>query len=495
MPEEPTAERAEGEGAEGPPARLTVRLEGGGDDDAVGLPVEVRTDSLRPAASGWTNEPMALPAGQYVVSARIPGGPPLLAEVALAPGEEHTVVLTAGAAASPAPGLLRPAAAGLSEIRPATAGLSEIRPAAAGARRHDSLRDTPGGSPGPPLLQSIVRLPPRLPAAAAVAPSAAAAPAPALQPGRPVRTVTFLLLTGNPLAGPLRGADAPSARIDLGGPGDLLRTEIAGGGKVLAIPSRTADGVALALRADRDLPERTFALLRMTEPAAPVRFIALPLAWGHAIRIRLDQVSGEDALRVTVETDDPTTEALLLYRKAGQMDEARALVARHREESFGAEVGAVPPLRLAVIALLTLRLADPREWKSGPFYGRLLEAAEKLDFPDLHAASAEIASRRGEMDQARLFAARATARGLPYLSDALALLHARVLEAARPPDPDTEMREIYQRLSPLLGLVDLKAPLVTLRGGDEQLFQPEITLAEGAALDSVEAIEPDFQLT
>jgi hypothetical protein len=472
MPEQPTAKR---EGGEGPAARLTVRLEGVGGAAVTGLPVEVRTASLRRAASGWTAEPILLPAGGYVISARLPGGPPLLAEIDLAPGEERTVVLGPS-------GIVEP---------------PELESLAAAAAEPAAAEPPPGETAampaGPPRVQRIVRLPP-MPATAAVERVYVARRPPAPELERGSRTVTFHLLTGNPLDGPLRGRGAPWVRVALGGPAGAPRLEsVAGGEWVFTIPDDPAAGPVLEVRPDPDLPKRAFALLRMAEPGAPARFVAVPVTWGHTIRVRLEPASGEDPFRVSAETDDPMSEALLQYRHAGQMDEARSLLRRHRAEAFGAEPGVVPPLRLAVIALLTLRLADPREAKSGFFYYRLLEAAERLDFPDLAAAAAEAAARLGRMDLFRSLAARATARGLPYLSDALALLHTRLLEAARPPDPDDAMRGLYQRLSPLLGLVDLKPTLLTLRGGDDQLYRPDP--GRSPLTPPVGMGTPDLQLT
>lgn len=434
------------EGQSGLTARLTVHVGEKRDANTAHLPVEVRTPLLFSVARGLTDEPMAVPAGVYVVSARLPGGGPLLAKVEVIPGEDRTIVLALPATVSPAP--------------PETRVEDTVESVRAEREVVSALR----GRNLPEFAQRPVTFDISL-----------AEPLHTLtrrKKKQRAHTLSFHLLSGNPLDGALRGGGCPSARLRFGEADEELKVQFAKGGeRAFRILSTGADGFVLKVT-DPGLPVHAFALLRITERGSHSRFVAVPVAWRQPVNIQVNRIrmADESVLQVIVHPDDPISDALLHYRRAGQLAEARQLLERYRDEAFG-PADSLPLLRRAVIVLLTLRLSTPMDWKSGSFYDRLLEAATSYEFPDLHAAAAAAAARAGDMALSRAHAWHAIKGGLPYLSDGLALLHAQVLEGARPPRPDAEMKALYQRLLPFLDLVDLKPVLLTLRGGDRQLYR------------------------
>jgi hypothetical protein len=490
---------------QGVPARLVVALQRAHTAGAIPFPVEVRTRFLVPVARGWTDEPIELAAGTYVVSVELPGAAPAMGEVQVAAGEDLRVVLGShGAELFPAATIPDDEASAPIALADAPEFPPRAAPIAAGGAAPLAPGPPSGLESALPALQPLQLRSPRVHKAAAALGAQAreferkrlisvmrprAAPPAAPIPGVTIfafnagpgwtqdetggRSVTLQLLTGNPLAGPMRGAGAPAMHVRFGGPADAPQTGFdSGGERAFAKRAEGADRLVVQV-GDAGLPEQVFALVRIAEQEEAVRFVAVPIGWKEPVRIEIERQAGRRELLVETHAGDAVADALLHYRSAGQLDQARSLLDRYREEIFNPPTETSSPLRWAVIALLTLRLTDPRDWQSLAFYARLVDAAKALpSFPDLQAIAADAAARMGQAELARTFALRATAQGLPYLSDSLSLLHARVLELARPPRPDQEMRNLYQQLAPLLNLVDLKAVLLTLRGGDEQIYQP-----------------------
>lgn len=395
--------------------------------DGVSLPFEVRTRTLGLVARGRTERSLSLPAGEYVVSVRLPGDEGFEALVDVK-GNESPVVLR------------------LPVERRASSVL--------GAGVHSGYALRGAGAGAVDVLHPEAALPGAGDAARAVA---------LLAFGRPRGHPSLSNLPSHSRrreSGPYQaGGEHPVFLrcLQLGISGDaqqhpppkLIRVRDEGG---LCIVQAEVDGPGvLFMQVER-------------EGESPLVFALPAIGAGTARSCDLVMSLYDSAPRIFPYFDEPDVDLANAYITFGEFEDARALLGVDAPRRL---LGRIEnPVAASCAALLCLRLGLVEDWER--WSEENVQACPWL--PDAGIIAGEARARAGDHQNAFFYFEWAVEHGLPILTESFSLLLSRLMQYASEPGDGlffgsnrTRIEEMLSVLRRWTSVVDYQEPLLSFR--------------------------------
>lgn len=384
--------------------KLEFRLIAPDDLSDLDLPLEIRTQELTLVARVHASQEVDLPTGDYLVSARLPGGESRLEQVSLGP--EGTVCEFQLAAARPERTRVEDDAAGL---RSEVLRSGRERPAVPRMNRLATSVLESVGPPGRWLERGFYQW----------------------------RGPRLRLLEGDLLTGTTESASVDFLNVLSGQRGQRVEVRVDGGQGVRWLQLETLQ--------------------------KPLLTLAIPAAAGSSATAVVQRIAA-GRFTVDLHPQQPEADLLLGYWQAGAPADVLA-ICESRCLDFERLIDTERPDLAAIVLYARLRFGDTSSFdRLAEWSVRLSEAFSWL--PDGNAIRGEVAARRGDHSTAVTAFLRLARSGLPIVSEGLFMTVRRLrfyasLGAASPGDGNA-VKDSIARLTPFVQAAEPRRLLLTL---------------------------------